>query len=385
MRVSPRQSIRAAHSGACHSPGSAARARASGHPGRVWIQSPRAVAQGRNGADAVDAGHRAEPRREQSMGSGAEHSRRDGLPSSAARRVPTETRSSHSPPTTRAPAPLRSMGAGYRRIARRATTSVRSAPRRAKARPRPARSSSSTRPSRSRWPRRAPDIPPSARRRDLRNRQPLKFVSDELLPARCEDTPLLASPAIVPSVRGSRVSIVLVLLSTATLAGQTPEALPQALTQMIETERAFAARALVIGWKQAFLEYFAPDAMGFDRRSGRARARATGQGSRPADGSPTDLGAALRRRLRQRRARLPHRPRSERPRLARRRQAALFELRERLEAATRRLVQGRDGRRHQHAWTGDASHPASRARHRRTVSPATTTTRRRRSARRTDC
>ena len=66
-------------------------------------------------------------------------------------------------------------------------------------------------------------------------------------------------------MRGSRVSIVLVLLSTATLAGQTPEALPQALTQMIETERAFAARALVIGWKQAFIEYFAPDALGFDQ------------------------------------------------------------------------------------------------------------------------
>jgi ketosteroid isomerase-like protein len=34
---------------------------------------------------------------------------------------------------------------------------------------------------------------------------------------------------------------------------------------MIETERAFAARALVIGWKQAFIEYFAPDALGFDQ------------------------------------------------------------------------------------------------------------------------
>ena len=61
------------------------------------------------------------------------------------------------------------------------------------------------------------------------------------------------------------MSIVLVLLSTATLAAQTPEALPQALTQMIETERAFAARALVIGWKQAFIEYFAPGALGFDQ------------------------------------------------------------------------------------------------------------------------
>ena len=32
---------------------------------------------------------------------------------------------------------------------------------------------------------------------------------------------------------------------------------------MVETERAFAARALVVGWKQAFLEYFADDAIGF--------------------------------------------------------------------------------------------------------------------------
>jgi len=58
------------------------------------------------------------------------------------------------------------------------------------------------------------------------------------------------------------------LLATASLTAQEPlpkaEPLPQALTQMVEAERAFAARALVIGWKQAFLEYFAPDAVGFD-------------------------------------------------------------------------------------------------------------------------
>jgi ketosteroid isomerase-like protein len=33
---------------------------------------------------------------------------------------------------------------------------------------------------------------------------------------------------------------------------------------MADTERAFAARAMVIGWKQAFLEYFADSAIGFD-------------------------------------------------------------------------------------------------------------------------
>ncbi len=40
---------------------------------------------------------------------------------------------------------------------------------------------------------------------------------------------------------------------------------------MVETERAFAARALVIGWKQAFLEYFADDAIGFDGALGLAK------------------------------------------------------------------------------------------------------------------
>jgi ketosteroid isomerase-like protein len=33
---------------------------------------------------------------------------------------------------------------------------------------------------------------------------------------------------------------------------------------MVDTERAFAARALEVGWKNAFLEYFAADAIGFD-------------------------------------------------------------------------------------------------------------------------
>jgi ketosteroid isomerase-like protein len=40
--------------------------------------------------------------------------------------------------------------------------------------------------------------------------------------------------------------------------------LPPTLTRMIETERSFAGRALVVGWKQAFLEYFADDAVGFE-------------------------------------------------------------------------------------------------------------------------
>ena len=37
-----------------------------------------------------------------------------------------------------------------------------------------------------------------------------------------------------------------------------------ALTEMVRAEQTFAARALVVGWKQSFLEYFADTAVGFD-------------------------------------------------------------------------------------------------------------------------
>jgi ketosteroid isomerase-like protein len=63
-----------------------------------------------------------------------------------------------------------------------------------------------------------------------------------------------------------------VLVAVWRAGAQAPEPLPEALTQMVEAERAFAARALVIGWKDAFLEYFAPNAVGFaDGQPGSAR------------------------------------------------------------------------------------------------------------------
>jgi ketosteroid isomerase-like protein len=58
--------------------------------------------------------------------------------------------------------------------------------------------------------------------------------------------------------RSLTAALVLVLCATATSA-QTA-----ALDEMVRTEQRFAARALVVGWKQAFLEYFADDAVGFD-------------------------------------------------------------------------------------------------------------------------
>jgi ketosteroid isomerase-like protein len=53
-------------------------------------------------------------------------------------------------------------------------------------------------------------------------------------------------------------------LLSAALAAQSREELPPSLRHMVETERRFAARALEIGWKQAFLEFFANEAIGFD-------------------------------------------------------------------------------------------------------------------------
>jgi ketosteroid isomerase-like protein len=71
------------------------------------------------------------------------------------------------------------------------------------------------------------------------------------------------------STRPFCACLVLVVLGTLTGAAQQPAAVatidnaPIALSEMVETERAFAAKALVVGWKQAFLEYFADEAVGF--------------------------------------------------------------------------------------------------------------------------
>jgi ketosteroid isomerase-like protein len=43
-----------------------------------------------------------------------------------------------------------------------------------------------------------------------------------------------------------------------------PEPVPAALTAMVEAERAFAMRALEVGWKQAFLDFFSESAIGYD-------------------------------------------------------------------------------------------------------------------------
>lgn len=67
------------------------------------------------------------------------------------------------------------------------------------------------------------------------------------------------------------MSAVLAVIAISAVAAQPQRPLPQALTQMIDAERAFAARALVVGWKQAFLEYFADEAVGFDGGVGHAK------------------------------------------------------------------------------------------------------------------
>ena len=77
-------------------------------------------------------------------------------------------------------------------------------------------------------------------------------------------------------------TLALATIVTTASAAQT-QRLPQALTQMIEAERAFAARALMVGWKQAFLEYFADSAVGFDGGAGPAKDQIRRSPDPPAD------------------------------------------------------------------------------------------------------
>jgi ketosteroid isomerase-like protein len=70
----------------------------------------------------------------------------------------------------------------------------------------------------------------------------------------------------------------------AAVMGQESVDLPVPLLQMVEAERAFAARARVVGWKNAFLEYLADTAVGFDgTESGPARDQIRRQPDPPKD------------------------------------------------------------------------------------------------------
>src|SRR5687767_2510967 len=102
----------------------------------------------------------------------------------------------------------------------------------------------------------------------------------------CRNTP--RRPPHRAATRSSARSLVLLasVLLAATPSAQTPAPteLPSALTRMIEAERAFAARALVVGWKQAFLEYFDDEAIGFDSgRAGPAKEQLRGAPDPPKD------------------------------------------------------------------------------------------------------
>jgi ketosteroid isomerase-like protein len=72
--------------------------------------------------------------------------------------------------------------------------------------------------------------------------------------------------------------------SLAAVRAQSAGELPPALAQMVDAERAFAARALVVGWKAAFLEFFAGDAVGFAAgEAGSAREQVRANPDPPSD------------------------------------------------------------------------------------------------------
>jgi ketosteroid isomerase-like protein len=65
-----------------------------------------------------------------------------------------------------------------------------------------------------------------------------------------------------------RLTVLFALIACASLVLARPARLSAqregGLGEMVQTEQRFAGRALVVGWKQAFLEYFADSAVGFD-------------------------------------------------------------------------------------------------------------------------
>jgi ketosteroid isomerase-like protein len=54
------------------------------------------------------------------------------------------------------------------------------------------------------------------------------------------------------------------LVATLQVVSTQPASTPDALGALVATEQAFAARALEVGWKQAFLDYFADEAIAFN-------------------------------------------------------------------------------------------------------------------------
>jgi ketosteroid isomerase-like protein len=71
------------------------------------------------------------------------------------------------------------------------------------------------------------------------------------------------------------------VLVTAAFAAQSGDAIPPALAAMADTERAFAQAATVKGWRDAFLDFFADDAISFGPEVMSAKDGLRKQPSRP--------------------------------------------------------------------------------------------------------
>lgn len=88
------------------------------------------------------------------------------------------------------------------------------------------------------------------------------------------------------SLSGRACSAVMLTVTTVSpnMALEQKNELLAPFLQMVDAEWAFAARARVVGWKQAFLEYFADDAVGFDgTQSGPAKDQIRKQPDPPKD------------------------------------------------------------------------------------------------------
>ena len=261
-------------------PRAAARAGARRHPGGVGLQPAGHVAEGRDGADAADAGHGARARCPEPVRPRGQHSRGHGLPAAAARPATTATKSWRSPPTTPARVPWTATGT-CRPTARRATTCARSASRPATA---AARQSPHLQDDRDhRRPGRPALLDPASRRRYLRNRPPLNAG---VRPGRI-------SGFVMTLIRRwpRLVALSACLLAALGVSGPRPPHSGERRSRRRPPSRRWqrpSARSrsgrLEVGWKQAFLEYFSDSAIGYDgEQVGLAKEQIRGNPDPPKD------------------------------------------------------------------------------------------------------
>src|SRR5688572_9478417 len=114
--------------------------------------------------------------------------------------------------------------------------------------------------------------PPALLQASASSTRPSRSSTDNRCPATRASVPPRASIRSSSADARRWTAAFVATLTIGVSAGQQIDPpLPAPLQQLVQAERAFAARALIVGWKQSFLEYFSDAAIGFDGGAGPAK------------------------------------------------------------------------------------------------------------------